>query len=177
MASAESVKGYERLIREIPDFPQQGILFRDIMPLLHNPGGFAWAVDNLAHAVKQFSADVLVAVEARGYFFAAPIAYQLGLALTPVRKVGKLPFRTISVEYALEYGSEQVEIHEDGILPGQRVVLVDDVLATGGTLKAAEDLVRKAGGETVGAAVLIELADLSGRDKLGDYPISSLINL
>ena len=167
---------YDHLIREIADFPEQGILFRDITPLLHNPSGFAWAVDGMARSIEPFSADVIVAVEARGYFFGAPIAHRLGIALTPVRKVGKLPFRTLSVEYALEYGSAQVEIHEDGILPGQRVVLVDDVLATGGTLKAAEDLVKKAGGITVGAAVLIELTDLSGRERLGNYPIQALMS-
>ena len=170
------MSGYEHLIREISDFPEQGILFRDITPLLHNPSGFAWAVDGMARLIEPFSADVIVAVEARGYFFGAPIAYQLGMSLTPVRKVGKLPFRTLSVEYALEYGSAQVEIHEDGILPGQRAVLVDDVLATGGTLKAAEELVAKAGGVTVGAAVLIELADLSGRERLGNYPIHALMS-
>ena len=173
----QAMTDYRHLIREIPDFPEEGILFRDITPLLHSPSGFAWAIDGMVRSIVPLSADVIVAVEARGYFFGAPIARELGVALTPVRKVGKLPFRTISVEYALEYGSAQVEIHEDGIIPGQRVVLVDDVLATGGTLKAAEELVTKAGGTTVGAAILMELSELSGRDKLGDYPVSALISV
>ncbi len=168
---------YERLIREVPDFPEEGILFRDITPLLHDPDAFAWAIDSMTQAAGTMPLDVIVAVEARGYLFGAPMARALDVPFTPVRKVGKLPHKTISVEYALEYGSTAVEIHEDGIQPGQRVVLVDDLLATGGTLKAAEDLVHKAGGVTVGATVLIELTDLNGRDKLGDYPIHALMHL
>ena len=168
---------YERLIREIPDFPEPGILFRDITPLLHDPDAFAWAIDSMTQAAGTMPLDVIVAVEARGYIFGAPMARALDVPFTPVRKVGKLPHRTVSVEYALEYGSTTVEIHEDGIQPGQRAVLVDDLLATGGTLKAAEELVHKAGGVTVGATILIELADLNGRDKLGDYPLHTLMHL
>ena len=168
---------YRHLIREIPDFPEQGILFRDITPLLLDPQAFAWAIDGMTRAVESLSIDVIVAVEARGYLFGAPMAHALGLALAPVRKVGKLPYRTLGVEYALEYGSTTVEIHEDGIRPGQRALLVDDLLATGGTLRAAQDLVAKAGGESVGAVVLIELVDLSGRERLGDYPVHALISL
>ena len=168
---------YERLIREIPDFPEPGILFRDITPLLHDPDAFAWAIDSMTQAAGTMPLDVIVAVEARGYIFGAPMARALDVPFTPVRKVGKLPHRTVSVEYALEYGSTTVEIHEDGIQPGQRAVLVDDLLATGGTLKAAEELVHKAGGVTVGATILIELTDLNGRDKLGDYPLHTLMHL
>ncbi len=166
---------YEHLIRAIPDFPEQGILFRDITPLLLNPAAFAWAIDEMTRSVEGLPVDVIVAVEARGYVFGAPIARALGVPLTLVRKVGKLPYQTFSVEYALEYGSTTVEIHVDGVQPGQRAVLVDDLLATGGTLKAAENLVAKAGGETVGATVLIELVDLSGREVLGDYSLHALM--
>ena len=177
MTSAGSVTSYEHLIREIPDFPEEGILFRDITPLLLDPVGFAWAIDRMTQAAGTMPLDVIVAVEARGYLFGAPMARALDVPLIPVRKVGKLPYKTVSIEYALEYGSATVEMHEDGIHPGQRAVLVDDLLATGGTLKAAEDLVHKAGGITVGATVLIELAELSGRALLGDYPVHTLMHL
>ena len=177
MTSAGSVTSYEHLIREIPDFPEEGILFRDITPLLLDPVGFAWAIDRMTQAAGTMPLDVIVAVEARGYLFGAPMARALDVPLIPVRKVGKLPYKTVSIEYALEYGSATVEMHEDGIHPGQRAVLVDDLLATGGTLKAAEDLVHKAGGITVGATVLIELAELSGRALLGDYPVHTLMHM
>ena len=177
MTRAGSVTSYEHLIREIPDFPEEGILFRDITPLLLDPVGFAWAIDRMTQAAGTMPLDVIVAVEARGYLFGAPMARALDVPLIPVRKVGKLPYKTVSIEYALEYGSATVEMHEDGIHPGQRAVLVDDLLATGGTLKAAEDLVHKAGGITVGATVLIELAELSGRALLGDYPVHTLMHL
>ncbi|MCY4575939.1 MAG: adenine phosphoribosyltransferase [Chloroflexi bacterium] len=177
MTSAGSVTSYEHLIREIPDFPEEGILFRDITPLLLDPVGFAWAIDRMTQAAGTMPLDVIVAVEARGYLFGAPMARALDVPLIPVRKVGKLPYKTVSIEYALEYGSATVEMHEDGIHPGQRAVLVDDLLATGGTLKAAEGLVHKAGGITVGATVLIELAELSGRALLGDYPVHTLMHL
>ncbi len=168
---------YDHLIRGIPDFPKEGILFRDITPLLLDPEAFAWAVDSMTQAAGTLPLDVIVAVEARGYLFAAPMARALDVPLALVRKLGKLPHKTVSVEYSLEYGSTTVEMHEDGVQPGQRAVLVDDLLATGGTLKAAEELVHKAGGSTVGAAVLIELADLRGREHLGHYPIHALMNL
>ena len=169
--------GYEHLIREIPDFPEQGILFRDITPLLLDPDAFAWAIDGMTQSVGDISIDTVVAIEARGYIFGAPIARALGAAFVPVRKIGKLPHRTLSVEYALEYGSTTVEMHEDAIHPGQRVLLVDDLLATGGTIKAGEDLVAKAGGQVAAAVVLIELGDLGGRECLGDYPVRALISL
>ncbi len=177
MTSAGSVTSYEHLIRVIPDFPEEGILFRDITPLLLDPVGFAWAIDRMTQAAGTMPLDVIVAVEARGYLFGAPMARALDVPLIPVRKVGKLPYKTVSIEYALEYGSATVEMHEDGIHPGQRAVLVDDLLATGGTLKAAEELVHKAGGVTVGATVLIELAELSGRGLLGDYPVHTLMHM
>ncbi len=177
MSGVGSVTSYEHLIREIPDFPEEGILFRDITPLLLDPDAFAWAIDRMTQDASTVAPDVVVAVEARGYLFGAPMARALDLPLIPVRKVGKLPYKTVSIEYALEYGSATVEMHEDGIHPGQRAVLVDDLLATGGTLKAAEDLVHKAGGRTVGATVLIELAELSGRGLLGNYPVHTLMHL
>ena len=169
--------GYQHLIREIPNFPKQGILYRDITPLLLDPDGFAWAIDGMTELIADIAIDTVVAIEARGYLFGAPIARALGAALVPVRKAGKLPYRTHSVEYDLEYGSATLEIHQDAIQPGQRVLLVDDLLATSGSLKAVEDLVTKAGGQVVAAVVLIELADLDGRNSLGAYPIHALISL
>ena len=169
--------GYQHLIREIPDFPIQGILYRDITPLLLDPDAFAWAIDGMTGLIADIAVDTVVAIEARGYLFGAPIARALGAALVPVRKAGKLPYRTHSVEYDLEYGSATLEIHQDAIQPGQRVLLVDDLLATSGSLKAVEDLVTKAGGQVVAAVVLIELADLDGRNSLGAYPIHALISL
>ena len=169
--------GYQHLIREIPDFPIQGILYRDITPLLLDPDAFAWAIDGMTGLIADIAVDTVVAIEARGYLFGAPIARALGAALVPVRKAGKLPYRTHSVEYDLEYGSATLEIHQDAIQPGQRVLLVDDLLATSGSLKAVEDLVTKAGGQVVAAVVLIELADLDGRTSLGSYPIHALISL
>lgn len=167
--------GYESLIRSIPDFPQPGVLFRDITPLIADPAAFSWAVDSMASPFGNPGVDVVVAIEARGYIFGAPLAQRLNVPFVPVRKIGKLPFTTYQVEYALEYGTATVEMHQDGVQEGQRVLLIDDLLATGGTLRAAEDLVRKAGAEIVGASVLIELLGLKGRERLGSYPIVSLM--
>ena len=166
---------YENLIRAIPDFPEPGILFRDITPLLADPDAFAWAVEFMSKPFEGSNVEAVVAIEARGYIFGAPVAQRLGVAFVPVRKVGKLPFTTHQVEYALEYGTATVEIHQDGVHSGQGVLLVDDLLATGGTLRAAEDLVKKAGAEVIGATLLIELTELKGRAKLGSYPIVSLM--
>jgi adenine phosphoribosyltransferase len=165
---------YESLIRAIPDFPQKGILFRDITPLLADPEAFQWAVSSMAQPFES-QVDAIVAVEARGYIFGAPIAQRLDAAFVPVRKVGKLPYSTFKVDYALEYGIATVEIHQDGVRRGQRVLLVDDLLATGGTLCAAAELVEKAGGLVVGVSVLIELEALKGRQKLSHYPVHTVM--
>ena len=165
----------KRYIRGIPDFPRPGILFRDITPLLKDPAALREAVDKLAEYCASRRADAIVGVEARGFLFAAPLAYRLGIPLIPVRKGGKLPFETHTVSYALEYGSDAVEVHTDAIASQQRVVIVDDLLATGGTLAAAASLVKKTGGQVSGLAVLVELTDLKGRSLLECYDIHSLI--
>jgi adenine phosphoribosyltransferase len=164
-----------RLIREIPDFPQPGILFRDITPLLADGAGYRQAIDELAEFARAQRAEVIVGPEARGYVVGAPLAYATGVGFIPVRKPGKLPARTVRVEYELEYGKDVLEIHADAIAPGQRVVVADDLLATGGTIGATIELVRKLGGEVVGAAFFIELTHLRGRDKLADIAIRTLV--
>ena len=166
---------YAELIREIPDFPQAGVLFRDITPLLNDAQAFRQAVSDLATPFKGKQIDQVVAIEARGYLLGAPIALELGAGFVPVRKVGKLPFRTYQSAYQLEYGSATVEMHEDALLNHHKVLLVDDVLATGGTMAAALSLVRQSGAEVAGIAVLIELSGLNGRSRLGSYPFFALI--
>ena len=162
-------------IRNIPDFPIPGILFRDITPLLGDPIAFQHVIDRFTERYHGEVIDSVVAIEARGFLFGAPLAYRLGTSLVPVRKPGKLPYSSIREEYALEYGTDAVEIHSDSIAPGQRVVVVDDLLATGGTLSATARLVEKAGGTVAGIALLIELLGLEGRKQLADYNILSLI--
>ncbi|MDY0061040.1 MAG: adenine phosphoribosyltransferase [Myxococcota bacterium] len=157
------------LIREIPDFPKPGILFRDITPLLASPPHLAEAIAALAAPFEALAVSKVVGMESRGFLFGTPVALRLGAGFVPVRKPGKLPGATRSESYALEYGTDRLEIHEDGIQPGERVLLVDDLLATGGTALAATRLVRALGGEVVGAAFLIELAALGGRALL-DLP-------
>lgn len=162
-------------IRNIPDFPTPGIMFKDITPLLRDASAFN---DTILHMAKHWESqriDAVVAIEARGYMLGAPVATHLGAGFVPVRKVGKLPFRTYKVEYALEYGTATIEIHEDAIEKGQRVLIVDDVLATGGTLEGAAKLVHQTGGEVVGMSVLMELTFLGGREKLKGYDVHSLI--
>lgn len=166
---------YQSWIRDIPDFPKQGILFRDITPLLGNGEAYKSAIETLAEAVEAWGADVIAGPEARGYVVGAPLATRLGLGFVPVRKRGKLPYRTVSVTYDLEYGQDTLEVHEDAILAGQRVVVADDLLATGGTMGATVELIRKLGGQVVGAAFLIELLALGGRTKLGGMPIRTLV--
>lgn len=163
-------------IRDVPDFPEPGILFRDITPLLQNTAAFASAVDQLREHFNPLDFDVIVPVESRGFLFGAPMAYQMGKALVPVRKPGKLPSPTYSTEYTLEYGSNAIEIHADGINPGQRVLILDDLLATGGTLEAAARLVEKAGGVIAGIGVVIELTELDGRSRLKGYDLFSLVS-
>jgi adenine phosphoribosyltransferase len=162
-------------IRDISDFPRPGILYKDITPLLAEPRAFAEAIRLLCAHYQGRSVDAVAAAEARGFLFAAPMALQMKLPLVPLRKPGKLPYRTHALRYDLEYGSAELHVHVDGIAAGQRVLLVDDVLATGGTLKAGCQLVEKAGGEVVGCAVLVELEFLKGRGLLQPYEVFSVI--
>ena len=162
-------------IRNIPDFPKPGILFKDITTLLKNKGAFKQAVDALAAKYKNKKIDLVVAVEARGFILGGAIAHRLGAGFVPVRKKGKLPYKTNSATYELEYGRDTLEIHHDAILSGERVLIVDDLLATGGTVEAVTDLIKQAKGKIVGIAFLIELKDLKGIDKLKGYPVYSLI--
>ncbi|OYT73355.1 MAG: adenine phosphoribosyltransferase [Chloracidobacterium sp. CP2_5A] len=164
-----------RLIREIPDFPKPGILFYDITTLLKDSRGLKLAVNRMSEALAARPADVVIGVEARGFIFAPPLAYQLGAGFVPVRKPKKLPGEVERVSYDLEYGSDTLEIHRDAIQPGQRVIIADDLLATGGTAAAAAALVEKLGGEVVALAFLIELTFLGGRKKLDKYSVTSLL--
>jgi adenine phosphoribosyltransferase len=163
-------------IRDIPDFPVEGIVFRDITTLLQDASAFRQAMDGLYEQVRELSVDLVVGMESRGFIFAAPLAYRLGVGFVPVRKLGKLPGETISVEYELEYGTNTLEIHRDAIIPGQRVLIVDDLLATGGTVAATVDLVQQLGGVVVATVFLIELRELGGRSVLDDQQVISLIN-
>ncbi|MCA9858913.1 MAG: adenine phosphoribosyltransferase [Thermomicrobiales bacterium] len=160
-------------IRSIPDFPKSGILFRDITPLLSDGHSFKAAVDAMTAPFERI--DHVVSIESRGFIFGAPMAYTLGAGLVPVRKVGRLPGNTLQEEYELEYGVNTVEIHSDAIKSGQRVIIVDDLLATGGTIRAAVNLVDRLDAELVGISVLVELSDLNGRDRLAGQHIHSLI--
>src|SRR5438552_2866915 len=162
-------------IRDIKDFPTEGILFKDITTLLKDPKAFRSVVDRLATDCIQARAEVVVGIESRGFIFGGALAHELGAGFVPVRKLGKLPAKTIEVEYELEYGRDALAMHEDAIAPGQRVLVVDDLLATGGTMAATLRLVEQSGGLVVGVAFLIELAFLHGRSKLQSYPVTSLI--
>src|SRR5438876_11922156 len=162
-------------IRDIKDFPTEGLLFQDITTLLKDAGAFRRVVDLLAEQYERDRIDVVVGIESRGFIFGGALAYQLHAGYVPVRKLGKLPAKTIEVEYELEYGRDALAMHEDAITPGQKVLAVDDLLATGGTMAATLRLVEQVGGVVVGVAFLIELAFLHGRDKLKNYPLHSLI--
>ena len=165
----------ERWVRPIPDWPVRGVTFRDITPLLAQPDAFASVVDALAAAGEELGpVDAVLGIEARGFIVGAPVALKLGAGFVPVRKAGKLPSGTLSVSYALEYGEATVEIHADALKPGDRVLVVDDLLATGGTLEAAAALVDRAGATVAGHVVAIELPALGGRSRLGDVPVRSL---
>ena len=164
-----------QLIRDVPDFPIDGILFKDITPLLQRPEAFKQVVDMLAAKYGDEQIDQVVSIESRGFVFAAPLAYRLGAGFVPIRKAGKLPAKTISVEYSLEYGTNTLEMHEDAIKPGERVLLVDDLLATGGSALAAIELVERLQGIVVAAAFLVELEFLKGVEKLGGYDVYSII--
>jgi adenine phosphoribosyltransferase len=166
----------KKLIREVPDFPKPGINFYDITTLLKDPAGWHSVIDQLKEHYAGLSVDLVVGIEARGFFFAPAIAYALGAGFVPVRKPGKLPAATESVEYALEYGTDKLEMHKDAIRPGQRVLILDDVLATGGTAAGVAQLVEKMGGEVVGMGFVIELDFLNGRSKLAGRELFSLLH-
>ncbi len=162
-------------IREIKDFPTEGVLFKDITTLLKDAGAFRYVIDQLAEKYQRSRVELVVAVESRGFIFGGALAHELGAGFVPVRKLGKLPGKTIEVEYELEYGRDALAIHEDAIQAGQRVLAVDDLLATGGTMAATLRLIEQLGGQVVGVEFLIELAFLHGREKLKNYPVHSLI--
>lgn len=162
-------------IRDIPDFPVKGIIFRDVTPLLRNPAAFQKAIDEMTKAMQGMNFDLIVSPEARGFIFGATLAYKLGKGFVPVRKPGKLPYETVSVEYDLEYGTAQLHMHSDAVQKGQRVVIVDDVLATGGTAAAIANLVKSVGGEVKGMCFLIELTYLNPREKLKSYDVRSVL--
>jgi len=162
-------------IREVPDFPKPGILFYDITTLLKDPVAYKEAIDLMLEPYADDRIDIVVGMESRGFIFSAPMAYQLDAGLVPVRKLGKLPAETITVEYALEYGSNTLEIHRDAINPGQRVLIIDDLLATGGTVQGTIELVERLKGEVVGLGFLVELDFLKGRDRLDGRRVTSVI--
>lgn len=163
------------LIRDVPDFPLQGILFRDVTPLLRDPGGLSQVVDALAERYRGQGIDVVAGIESRGFLFGAPVALALGTGFVPIRKLGKLPAEKVTREYALEYGTNSLEVHRDAVKPGERVLLVDDLLATGGTARAAASLVEDLGGTVVETAFVIELAFLNGRAALDGRPVHALL--
>jgi adenine phosphoribosyltransferase len=164
-----------RLIRNIPDFPQPGIQFKDITTLIRDGQAFRQVINTLTERYKDRGIQAVVGIESRGFIFSAPLAYNLGIGMVPIRKPGKLPADTYQVEYALEYGTNTIEIHRDAFEPGTRVLVIDDLLATGGTVAAACELIEKVGGVVDEVAFLIELSFLNGREKLGNYPIYSMI--
>lgn len=162
-------------IRDVPDFPKPGILFKDITPLLSDPKAFGAAIDQLAERYAGAGVDTIAAAEARGFIFGAPLALRLNAGFVPIRKPGKLPHATVALQYDLEYGSDSLEVHADAFPEGSRVLLLDDVLATGGTMRACRDLVTGTGALVIGCAFLMELSFLGGRDKLAPLPVESLL--
>ena len=169
------MKKIEEYVRSIPDFPEPGIIFRDVSSILQDAEGYKLAIDLMQEKLKDVEFDVIAGAESRGFIFGAPIAYNLNKPLVLVRKKGKLPCETVSREYDLEYGSATIEMHKDSIQPGQKVVLVDDLIATGGTIEAAAKLIEELGGEVVKIVFLMELAGLKGREKLAEYDVESVI--
>ena len=165
----------EKYIRSIPDFPEPGIIFRDITTVIQDPKGLKIAIDAMKEKIQDLDSDVIVGLEARGFIFGMPLAYILGKSFVLIRKKGKLPCETISESYDLEYGKAEIEIHTDSIKPGQKVVLVDDLIATGGTIEAAIKLVERLGGEVVDNLFLVELAGLKGRERLSDYRVDAVV--
>lgn len=168
-------KGVEEYIRSIPDFPEKGIIFRDVTSVLQDADGLQLAIDQMQALIDADEVDVIAGTESRGFIFGAPIAYNLHKPFVLIRKKGKLPCETISKKYALEYGTAEIEIHKDAIRPGQRVVVIDDLLATGGTLQACNELIEELGGKIVKDLFLIELAGLNGRDKLKGHEVQSVV--
>ncbi len=164
------------VIRDVPDFPIKGVLFKDVTTLLQDADAFRQAVDALAAPFRGQRVDVVAAIESRGFIFGAPVAYLLGAAFVPIRKPGKLPAATLSVEYTLEYGTNTLEVHRDAITQGQRVLLIDDLLATGGSAKAAVQLIERLGGQVAGVAFLVNLTFLKGVDNLPGYAIHSVVD-
>ena len=169
------MKNLEDYIVTIPDFPEPGIMFRDVTGVLDDPEGLKLAIDELYKLLDGIEYDVIAGAEARGFLFGMPLAYKAGKRFVPVRKKGKLPRETVEKEYELEYGTATIEIHKDSIKPGERVVIVDDLIATGGTIKAAADLFEELGGKVVKLLFLIELEGLHGRDKLEGYDVESIV--
>jgi adenine phosphoribosyltransferase len=172
---AVDVDRVKALIRDVPDFPQEGIVFKDITPLLADPIAFSTVIDLIVVHFGRGNVDKVVGIEARGFIIASPVAYHFGAGFVPVRKKDKLPWNTEAAEYELEYGKATLEIHQDAVAPGERVLVVDDVLATGGTARATAQLVERIGGKVVGIACLIELGFLNGRDKLQGYDVFTLL--
>jgi adenine phosphoribosyltransferase len=164
------------LIRDIPDFPKPGILFRDITTLLRDPAGLRYSIETLAERVRDLQPQYIVGMEARGFIFGSALAYEMGLGFIPVRKPGKLPADVHIVEYALEYGTDRLEIHQDAVIPNSRVLIVDDLIATGGTAAATAELLQASGTTLVGCGFIIELDDLGGRSHLPNVPIISLVH-
>jgi len=169
------IEQIKALVRDVPDFPEPGIVFKDITPVLADPMAFSTITDMIVVHFGRGNVDKVVGIEARGFILASPVAYHFNAGLVPIRKKGKLPWETVEEEYALEYGTATLEVHADAVQPGERVLIVDDVLATGGTAKAAASLVEKIGGKVCGIACLIELDFLHGRDKLTGYELFTLI--
>lgn len=169
------MKKLEDYVRSIPDFPEPGIIFRDVTTVIQDPDGLKLAVDKLQEMVQDIDYDVVVGPESRGFIFGVPVAYNMHKSFVPVRKKGKLPCETIEMEYELEYGKAVIEMHKDSIKPGQKVVIVDDLIATGGTVEAAVRLIEELGGEVVKIVFLMELAGLKGREKLAGYDVESII--
>lgn len=170
------MKKMEEYVRAIPDFPEPGIIFRDVTSVLQDPDGLKLAIDSMTGLLDGVEFDVIAGTESRGFMFGVPIAYQLGKGFVPVRKKGKLPCETVCAKYDLEYGSAEIEMHKDAIKPGQKVVLVDDLIATGGTLAASIQLIEQLGGKVVKVILLMELAGLKGREKLAGYEVASVIS-
>ena len=169
------MKKIEDYVRSIPDFPEPGIIFRDVTIILQDADGLKLAIDSMQECLKDTEVDVIVGTESRGFMFGVPIAYNLHKPFVPVRKKGKLPCETVSRSYDLEYGSATIEMHRDSIKPGQKVAVIDDLIATGGTVEAAVKLIEELGGEVVKIVFLMELAGLKGREKLAGYDVASVI--
>ena len=169
------MKKLEDYVRSIPDFPEPGIIFRDVTSILQDADGLRLAIDSIQEELKDVDVDVIVGTESRGFIFGVPVAYNLHKPFVPVRKKGKLPCKTISMDYDLEYGSATIEMHQDSIRPGQKVAIIDDLIATGGTVEAAGKMIESLGGQVVKIVFLMELAGLKGRERLKKYDVSSVI--